>query len=129
MKYLLDVNAVVAHLLAVHVHHARARTWCLGLARTDLILLTPVVELGFLRVGLHTRLLPDIGTGQKLLRGFAAGAAAVDWLPDTVRASTLPKWARTAAQVTDGHLLALAEAAGAQLATFDRGIPGAFRIP
>jgi hypothetical protein len=43
--------------------------------------------------------------------------------------SSLPKWVKSPAQTTDGHLLQLAIANGAVLATLDEGIPGAFLIP
>ena len=55
-----------------------------------------------------------------------------DWkmqlLPDHRAAETLPDWVRSPRQVTDGHLLDLAQANTAQLATTDAGIPGAFLI-
>jgi hypothetical protein len=38
-------------------------------------------------------------------------------------------WANSPAQVTDGHLLQLAIAHGAVLATLDERIPGALLIP
>ena len=40
-----------------------------------------------------------------------------------------PSWVKKGKQVTDGHLLELAKANGAALATLDRGIPGAVLIP
>ncbi len=129
MKYLLDVNVVVAHLVAVHTHHSRARAWVLSLRRDDSILLTPWVEIAFLRVGLHAHLLPDLASGQRLLRGLAAGAARVESVADASRASALPSWADTPARLGDGHLAALATAHHARLATFDQGIPGAYLIP
>jgi hypothetical protein len=45
------------------------------------------------------------------------------------RISTLPSWVKSPAQTTDGHLLQLAKANGAVLATLDAGIPGAYLIP
>ena len=49
-------------------------------------------------------------------------------LADDLGADGLPAWVRTPAQTTDGHLLALAQAHAARLATFDAGIPGATLI-
>jgi len=43
--------------------------------------------------------------------------------------SSLPQWAKSPAQTTDGHLVELAKAHSAVLATLDEGIPGAFLIP
>jgi hypothetical protein len=51
------------------------------------------------------------------------------FLPDDRDVSHLPAWVKTAKQTTDGHLLDLARANGAELATLDVGIPGAFVIP
>lgn len=41
----------------------------------------------------------------------------------------LPSWVKTAKQTTDGHLVQLAKANGAVLATLDTRIRGAFVIP
>ncbi|HET6142040.1 MAG TPA: hypothetical protein VFE02_00925 [Candidatus Acidoferrales bacterium] len=41
----------------------------------------------------------------------------------------LPKWVKTLKQTTDGNLVELAHANGAQLATLDAKIPGSFLIP
>jgi hypothetical protein len=43
--------------------------------------------------------------------------------------SRLPKWVRSPKQTTDGHLMELAKANEAVLATLDRRIPGAYVIP
>jgi len=50
-------------------------------------------------------------------------------LHDDQSVSNLPAWVKAAGQTTDGHLLQLASAHGAILATFDARIPGAFLIP
>ncbi len=47
---------------------------------------------------------------------------------DLLGADRLPGYALGAKQVTDGHLLELAKAASMQLATLDKGIPGACLI-
>lgn len=46
-------------------------------------------------------------------------------LTDDLGADSLPAYVKKAAEVTDGHLLALAKRHGAKLATLDTGIPGA----
>ena len=51
------------------------------------------------------------------------------FLADDREAFGWPDWCATASRTTDAHLLALAEANGAELATLDGGIPGAFVIP
>jgi len=51
------------------------------------------------------------------------------FLPDDQSALDLPAWVNKQSQVTDGHLSGLAKKHGAELATLDRAIPGAFLIP
>jgi hypothetical protein len=76
--------------------------------------------------------LPEADVTTALCRQLLAHMKA-DWklqfLPDHRTAETLPDWVRSPRQVTDGHLLDLAQANTAQLATTDDGIPGAFLIP
>jgi hypothetical protein len=63
--------------------------------------------------------------------GFLCGVNTIR--PSSISASrespALPDWAGSPAQTTDGHLVQLASANGAVLATLDAGIPGAFLIP
>ncbi|HZC65475.1 MAG TPA: hypothetical protein VE545_02800 [Candidatus Dormibacteraeota bacterium] len=51
------------------------------------------------------------------------------FLADDQDVLQLPDWVVTASQTTDGHLLQLAQAHGAALATLDQKIPGAYLIP
>jgi hypothetical protein len=41
----------------------------------------------------------------------------------------LPRWVKGPKQITDGHLLGLAKAHGAEMATLDERIPSALVIP
>ena len=59
----------------------------------------------------------------------AWGVMPLEFLPDRNDISSLPKWAKSPAQTTDRHLLQLANANGAVLATLDEGIPGSILIP
>jgi hypothetical protein len=52
-----------------------------------------------------------------------------EFLPDDQSARVWPTWCQSAARTTDAHLLALAKAHQAELATLDAGIPGGFLIP
>jgi hypothetical protein len=71
----------------------------------------------------------DVRTARDLLAALKGSRhRAFVLLTDSLGADTLPGWARTPAQTTDGHLLARANAHGARLATFDGGIPGATLI-
>lgn len=129
MKYLLDVNVLLALLATGHTHHQRASAWAASLAKADSFLLTPLVELGFLRVGLNTKHVPDLASGQQMLSAFASGQRKVALVSDNSPARDLPAWVATPAGIMDGHLLALATRHRAQLATMDAGIPGAVLIP
>lgn len=129
MKYLLDVNVLMALLISRHQHHTRAEAWVASLAVGDAVLLCGWTEIAFIRVSLNTGDIPDVATGQKALAGFKAGAANVAFVPDRARASALPAWVQTAGQLGDGHLLCIATAAGAKLATCDSNIPGACLLP
>ena len=124
MKYLLDVNALVALLISDHEHHERAETWIKGLSDRDEVLLCAWTEMGFIRVALAARYLVDVPTARKILLGFRAARAKTGFVNDDRRSQHLPSWVKTHAQVGDGHLLSLAESCGAKLATFDQGIPG-----
>ena len=50
-------------------------------------------------------------------------------ISDSQSAVDLPLWVKNPRQITDGHLLALAQSNRLTLATCDAGIPGAFLIP
>jgi predicted nucleic acid-binding protein len=134
MRYLLDVNALVALGFLQHEFHQRVAHWvrASGASKGLLELLTcSITELGFVRVltqapqygftVLHARTLLLSLKSEKILKfGF---------LPDDHDVSQLPGWVKTAKQITDGHLAQLAKANGAILATLDAGIPKAFLIP
>jgi hypothetical protein len=51
------------------------------------------------------------------------------FLGDELGAQRMPPWVKTGNQTTDGHLLELASAYSAKLATLDARIPGAEFIP
>jgi hypothetical protein len=50
------------------------------------------------------------------------------FIPDNHDISRLPAWVKSPRQTTDGHLLELARANQAVLATLDARIPGAYLI-
>jgi hypothetical protein len=51
------------------------------------------------------------------------------FIADDHDVSHLPAWVKAPKQTTDGHLVKLASANGAVLATLDSKIPGAYFIP
>jgi len=126
--YLLDVNALIALGIAHHAEHARVAQWVRGL-RGDRLATCPITEIGFVRVTCGAAgLASDAAVARQLLAKLKA-AAGIELLADRNGAANLPPWVLRSAQVTDGHLLALATRHGAQLATLDTGIRGAFLIP
>lgn len=132
MKYLLDVNVLVALGFVDHEFHEAAVRWVSTLGTEDSVLYTsPLTELGFLRVLSQAAEYGLTVAEARVLLGRVQASSPVPWefMADDQDASQLPSWVRTPKQVNDGHLAQLAKAKGAQLATFDRGIPGALLIP
>jgi hypothetical protein len=125
MSYLLDVNALIAMGYKKHEFYQRVTLWAKG----KNLLTCSISEIGFVRV---LSGLPEADVTTSLCLKLLAQMKA-DWkmqlLLDNRSAETLPDWVRGAKQVTYGHLLDLAQANTAQLATTDAGIPGAYLIP
>jgi predicted nucleic acid-binding protein len=116
MKYLLDVNALVAAIVQTHVHHAQADDW---LQKKELVL-CPISELGFLRISTHPRALNlAMAVVRQALESFKR-INHVEFVPADLEA--LKAHAQTSGQVTDSYLAELAAAKGLKLATFDAGI-------
>ena len=133
MKYLLDVNALVALGFLQHEFHARVAGWVGGLAakETPELATCPITELGFVRV-LAQAPQYDLDIAQAralLLRLKMAKVVNFTFISDDHDASHIPVWVKSAKQTTDGHLVQLAKSKAAVLATLDRRIPGAFLIP
>jgi predicted nucleic acid-binding protein len=133
MKYLLDVNALVALGFLEHEFHQRVALWVQRLTGegTPELATCSITELGFVRVLAQA---PQYGltVGQActLLRRIkAARVVRFTFIADGQDISHLPGWVKTAKQTTDGHLAQLAAASGAVLATLDRQIHRAFLIP
>jgi len=130
MKYLLDVNALIALAHDTHALHARAVAWSLLLPATEALLTTPLTELGFCRVSVNVGLQPDVAAARFALRKLKSSPGrAFEFLPDTLGADVMPAYVRRPMELTDGHLLELAKTSGAKLATFDTKIPGATLLP
>ena len=133
MKYLLDVNVLVAWGWSDHVAHERTAAWIAATKAqyASKLQTSAIPELGFIRVSVQRtggRLSVREAAGTLAGMLSALGACHV-FLPDDRRADNFPEWCQHASQTTDAHLLQLAEAHGSRLATLDRGIPGAFLLP
>jgi predicted nucleic acid-binding protein len=130
MRYLLDVNALVALGLLNHEFHSRVSSW-LSSQRDAELLTCSITELGFVRVLAQAPgFALSVQQGRNLLHRMKRNKAVpFAFLADSNDISKLPGWVKAPRQTTDGHLLELASANRAMLATFDHGIPGAYLIP
>ena len=133
MNYLLDVNVLVAWGWADHPDHDRVARWICEQenSRSNTLLTSAIPQLGFVRVSVQRsggQVTPEMA-GKTLDGMLAALGVAHCVLADDQTCFNWPAWCRSAARTTDTHLLALAQAHDADLATLDGGIPGAFIIP
>jgi predicted nucleic acid-binding protein len=133
MRYLLDVNGLVALGFLQHEFHKRVAGWVHTLAsRGDPELATwSITELGFVRVLAQARQYGfTIAHARTLLLRLKTGnSPKFTFIPDDHDVSHIPAWVKTAKQTTDGHLVQLAKAKSSILATLDERIRGAFLIP
>ena len=130
MRYLLDVNALMALGFSRHAFHDRIESWLGSMNQVELATCA-ITELGFVRILTQ---LPEheitVEAAQEMLALLkAASRASFTFLVDDMGVDRLPKWVKTHKQTTDGHLAVLAKAHGAVLATLDGKIPGAFLVP
>ena len=113
MKYLLDVNALIASIWKDHAKHAIADRWIKG---KDLVT-CPLSELGFLRVSTQPKAIgASMADARRLLEDFLS-KHAVEFVP-----ADLPALQSTAArshEVTDHYLSELAAHKNCKLATLD----------
>lgn len=133
MRYLVDVNLLVAWGWADHADHERAAGWIAQARKTPavVILTSAIPQLGFVRVSVQRaggRITP--AEAGKTLAGMLSTLGSVhQFLPDDQASTAWLEWCRVAGQTTDAHLMKLAESHRARLATLDDGIPGAFLLP
>jgi predicted nucleic acid-binding protein len=130
MSYLLDVNALIAYGFRRHDFHDRVGAWIRSRKR-DRFLTCSITELGFVRVLGNLRTCGmNVAQAKSLLMELKGWSDfPLEFLHDGNDISALPAWVKTPAQTTDGHLLQLASANGAVLATLDERIPKAYLIP
>ncbi len=133
MKYLLDVNVLVAWGWSDHVAHGRVVTWIAATRKrkASQLLTSAIPELGFVQVSVQrTGGRVTVKEAGKTLAGMLSVLEPRHvFLPDDRPANDFPRWCHHASRTTDAHLLHLAAAHGASLATLDAGIPGAFLVP
>lgn len=133
MKYLLDVNALLAFAVSEHEFHDRVADWIVSEAAAGglRVATCSITEIGFVRIVAQT---PRHGytveqAKNLLIRLKSRHSDVFSFLPDKQDIARLPLWVQHPKQVTDGHLIELAKSNAAALATLDRRIPGAFLIP
>ncbi len=132
MRYLLDVNALLALLVSEHSLHDRTLRWVRRLTQMTQpqpLVTCAITELGFLRIVSHAYG-RSVAEGRGLLAHAKEGSVVrFEFISDDQSISELPPWVLRSQQVTDGHLVVLAKKRGASFATLDEKIPGAFLIP
>jgi len=127
MTYLLDVNALLALGFVEHEFHSRVLAWVKA-QRSPALATCPITELGFVRILSQT---PPYGFTVAQAQGLLLKlkkSGEFSFIPDNHDISRLPAWVKSPRQTTDGHLLELARANHAVLATLDARIPGAYLI-
>lgn len=116
MKYLLDVNALIAAIWRNHPDHAKTDKWLKGRE----LVTCPISQLGFLRVSTNPKALnADMTTARQLLEAFLQKHGS-QFMADDL--SPLKSSAKRSEQVTDHYLADLAASQGMKLATLDEGI-------
>jgi uncharacterized protein len=116
MKYLLDINVLLAGIWANHPQYATADAWLIDKS----VVVCPISELGFLRISSNKKAIAaPMKDARKALEKFLVetNAARID---DDIPA--LASNSATSDQVTDQYLAELAQRHGYKLATFDREI-------
>jgi toxin-antitoxin system PIN domain toxin len=116
MKYLLDVNALIAAIWKNHPDHTKADAWVEGKELAT----CPLSQLGFLRVSTNPKALnSDMATARQLLEAFLRKHRS-QFVADDL--APLKSSAQKSEQVTDRYLAELAATKGMKLATLDQGI-------
>jgi toxin-antitoxin system PIN domain toxin len=125
MRYLLDVNVLIALIDPTHVQHDRAHDWFAAQGKQAWAT-CPLTENGVVRIVGHARYPNSPGTPSAVAEmvSILRAVGGHEFWPDdvTIFDGRLIDSARLldSGQVTDTYLLALAIAHGGQFATFDR---------
>lgn len=103
---------------------------CFLLGSSAEIATCAITELGFVRVSVQAGYEEDVPAAVETLLGLKDHSPIpFRLIPDTLGANRLPSCVTGPKQITDGHLMELADESSMRLATLDKGIPGAFLIP
>jgi toxin-antitoxin system PIN domain toxin len=116
VKYLLDINALLAAIIQHHPHHETANRWLKGKS----LALCPLSELGFIRISTQPKAYNlAMAIAKEALNDFTRKHSAEFVPADMSAAGTNSK---TSDRVTDTYLADLAHRHKMKLATFDAGI-------
>ncbi len=116
MKYLLDVNVLLASLWQNHPHHERVFDWL----EEKKLVVCPLVELGCLRISSQPKVFnAPMAKARSLLHAFLT-ERKVQRVADDLPA--LESHPQKSDEVTDSYLASLAEKHGLMFATLDAGI-------
>jgi toxin-antitoxin system PIN domain toxin len=116
MKYLLDINVLLAAIWANHPHYAITDAWLIGKS----VVVCPISELGFLRISSNKKAIAaPMKDARKALERFLAETKAIRIADDLPALASHPV---ASDQVTDQYLAALAAQHGCKLATLDHEI-------
>ena len=125
MRYLLDVNVLIALIDSAHVRHRETRAW-FETTGQEAWATCPLTENGVLRIVGHPNYPKSPGTPAAVaetLRPLCELPGHEFW-PDSLSllntARVQSNYLSSHAQVTDTYLLSLARAHDGKLATFDR---------
>lgn len=124
---LLDVNVLIALSWPTHLHHPDAVAWFTARGSTPWAT-TTITQLGFIRVSSNRSVLPDARSPSEaaaVLRALTELEGHEYW-PDDLEPAQSPQMHSERIighrQVTDAHLLALAQRHDGCVATFDRAM-------
>jgi toxin-antitoxin system PIN domain toxin len=119
VRYLLDVNFLLACVWRSHAQHSRASAW---LDRQAVFATCPLAQLGFLRVSLSPGYRADPGDARAALDDLTSRKGS-RFVVDDLPADGIPA-VSSHADITDAYLVALAKAHGFRLATLDQSLCG-----
>jgi predicted nucleic acid-binding protein len=130
VRYLLDINVLLALAHTGHTLHPKAIGWYALAAKSAAGFHTcSITELGFVRISVVTGLQPDIDAAKQALDALKSSSKVrFELVPDDVGVAQLPAFVKKPQSVTDGHLSELARKNSLRLVTLDRGIPNSMFI-
>lgn len=130
MRYLLDINVLLALAHTGHTLHSKAIAWYATVAKSATGFHTcSITELGFVRISVITALQPDIDSAKLALDALKSSSKVrFELIADDIGVAQLPGFVKKPQAVTDGHLSELARKHSLRLVTLDRGIPSSVFI-